>query len=505
MTAALKAIAGSAASPSITFTSDATTGLFLPSSGSLGLSSNGVLALTLNSAQVAAFAQSAYAKNFMVIDTADASASSNINTLATAGTGAIAIGTSTNWSTNGYLICDNEIMSYTVASANGLTINARGLLGTTSLAHATASTITMLYSAISARDVLLPARTTANRPSSPSPGDFGFNTGSGQPEVYNGTLWASIAQPAITPQGYLTPTSGVPILTTSATSQGTIYYTPYFGSLIPVPVAGVFTTQLFTEAAIVLSSSQVTGGIYDIAAFLSTAGALTFGISPSWAAGTSGSVTAGACARGTSTGGTALTRTNGFYVNATTEAYLNGATSYTIATASSIYLGSIYVNATAGSLNFTKSIGQSRLWGAWNAFNRNTVSLSVQDATASWAYATATWRQSDADTGNAAALFCGLPEEPASLLFAQTGSNSGANPISIGLGINGSTAGVLVGKTGKLQPPAGASTSADMTAFYEQPPALGLNNITCLESGNATGGAAFTGSTSMLMTVRWRA
>ena len=99
MTAALKAITGSAGAPSITFTSDATTGLYLISAGNLGLTSSGVLALTINSAQVGVFVTKCGVKQIVhaVLDNADATTSSNITTLATTGTGAIAVGSTTNW------------------------------------------------------------------------------------------------------------------------------------------------------------------------------------------------------------------------------------------------------------------------------------------------------------------------------------------------------------------------------------------------------------------------
>ena len=340
------------------------------------------------------FSQSASGKLFMVLDNADATTSSTITTLATTGTGAISVGSTTNWNTNGYLLAGNEVMSYTVASAAGLTINTRGDLGTTGVTHATGATVTMLYSGIAKNDFLLPPRATAGRPTFPAPGEFGFNTTLGQPEVWNGTTWISTANPQLDPQGYLSPTAGTPIITGDATSQATIFYNPYKGNLLPVPTNGVFALTSFTTASIALSASQAVNGIYDVYGFISTTNStLTFGFSPSWSAGSGGSVGAGTGARGTGAGGTAQTRLNGLLVNTTTMTILNGASSYSIATASGVFLGSIIVSpTTAGTVNLHRSFGQTRQWGIWNAFNRVPIYLKAGDATSTWNRSGAAYR-----------------------------------------------------------------------------------------------------------------
>ena len=506
MTAALKAITGSAGAPSITFTADATTGIYLISAGNLGLTTSGILAATFDSSQVMTLAQLGRAKLWTVVDTADASTSSNINTLATAGTGAIAIGTSTNWATNGYLLCGSEVMSYTIASATSLTINTRGDLGSSSISHATGSTISMLYSALAYNDLLLPARTTANRPASPAPGDFGFNTGSGGLEFYSGSGWTTISQPNIPPQGYLSPTAGTPIITGDATSQATIYYNPYVGNYIPIPNAGAFSLQTFSTAAIALSVSQAVNGIYDVYGFTSTTNStLTFGFSPSWAAGSGGSVTAGSCARGTGAGGTALTRSNGYLVNANAMTVLNGANSYSIASASGIYLGSVYINpATAGTVNLDRSYGQSRQWGIWNAYNKVPIYLKAGDSTASWVYGTATVRYSNNTSANSLMLFSGLAEDVYSVSFSQAATNqtSQINPVfRIGLNSAGATAVGFYGQVGVFN---GGPNIQTAQAKYTSTPLLGINQINSLESSTGGSSSFYGTEAQMLIDAMWK-
>jgi len=507
LTAALKAISGSAGAPSITFTSDATTGLYLISAGNLGLTANGVLSLTLNSAQVGVFAQEATGKLFIVPDTADATTSSNINTLATSGTGAITVGSTTNWNTNGYLLSNNEVMSYTVASAAGLTINARGQLGTTAITQATGSTVTPILSAISSKDVILPQRATAARPTSPVPGEIGYNTTLALPEFYNGSVWVNTGQPQLTPQGYLSPTAGTPIVTGDATSQTTIYYNPYQGNQIPIPIAGVFSLTTFATSAIALGSSQTTAGIYDIYAYASGS-TVGFGVSPSWSAGSGGSVTPGSCARGTGAGGTQLTQTNGLYVNTTSMTLLGIATAAStasITTASGLYLGSIYIGATAGTVNLHRSYGQTRQWGIWNAYNRVPIYVLAGDGTASWSYATATLRPSNNSTANGITTFTGLAEEETGVQFIQyvTGANGGGGvTIGVGIGVNSTNSSSGVFGNWFMN----ATYSQMINAQYVMAPSLGINTVISLEKGNGAGGTyTFNGTnTNMQLTAQWR-
>lgn len=507
MTAALKAIAGTAAAPSITFSSDASTGIYLISSGNLGITSNGVLAAQIDQFQIMQLQQAAEAKLFCVVDTANASTSSNINTIATAGTGSIAIGTSTSWATNGYLIAGNEVMSYTVASAAALTINARGQMGTTSVSHATGSTITSLLTSVARQTILLPARATASRSSNPAPGEFAYNSGALGLEFYNGSVWVSAAQPQVQPQGYLSPTAGTPIITADAVSQTSIFYNPFKGNVIPIPNDGIFTLQTFATSSIALSASQTTAGIYDIYGFISTTNStLTFGISPSWAAGSSGSVTPGSCARGTGAGGTALTRTSGLFTNAVAMTILNGANSYSITSNSGLYLGSIYIGATAGTVNLHRGFGQNRQWGIWNAFNSVPLYLKSGEATASWTYATGVLRPSNNSTANSLAAFSGLAENMLDVDFLQQAVYASAvNTLScIAIGVN--STGTSSGVRGSLPGISSGFGSNPITigAKYVSTPLFGVNIITSLESAsNST--ITFSGTEAgMAMSAKWR-
>src|SRR3972149_8078499 len=98
--------------------------------------------------------------------------------------------------------------------------------------------------------------------------------------------------------------------------------------------------------------------------------------------------------------------------------HTNGSTTYTVAAKRDTYFGSIAMDGTNGQLSALTAYGQSRKFGVWNAYNRKPIVLLVGDATASWAYTTATIRQSRADATNTGAVFMGLPEETVTVDFS---------------------------------------------------------------------------------------
>jgi hypothetical protein len=99
---------------------------------------------------------------------------------------------------------------------------------------------------------------------------------------------------------------------------------------------------------------------------------------PAW-----NSSTAGSCSRGTGAGTTELTRLAGYWVNNVSMSARNGTTTYSVGANLATYLGSIFIDGTAGQVTCHMSWGQSRKWGVWNAFNRQPLDLKTGDSTAS--------------------------------------------------------------------------------------------------------------------------
>lgn len=319
-------------------------------------------------------------------------------------------------------------------------------------------------------------------------------------------LNAAAATPTVVaPQGYLTPTSATPIIASDVTSATAIYYTPTVGNLVPIYNGSRFVPTEFAELTLTLASQHALNTIYDVFVF-SNSSVLTLATGPAW-----NNSAAAAGSRGTGASTTQLTRlAGGYYVNAVQITGRNGSTTYTIGANLATYLGSIFIDGTAGQVTCHLSHGQSRKWAVWNAYNRRPLLLQAGDSTASWAYSTFTIRASRADAANSVTLFCGLAEEPVRVHFGQsvahTGNNPTSNTVYVTIGWNSTT--TNFGRIGSMDNYNGGAiniiTQQTLTAEYIAAPFLGINVATCLEAGNIDT-TTFSGTESfMKMTAEWR-
>lgn len=293
----------------------------------------------------------------------------------------------------------------------------------------------------------------------------------------NGSIAATYTPP---PAGYLTLTSGTPILVADTTGAA-VYYTPYNGNTVPIYNGSAFTTQVFAELTLTLTSSQAASTLYDVFVF-NNSGVLTLVTGPAWS-----SSTAGSCSRGTGAATTEINLVSGLWTNAVQIAGRNGASSYTIGANLATYLGTIFIDSSAGNVTCHLSWGQNRKWGVWNAYNRNRINLNAGDATATWLYSTATVRQSNGATGNKVTVMQGLAQDQINVSMDQNVNVvNGANfsQPSIGIGINSTT--VMTGKVGLsgLITSFGSGVTFNLAAKYVQAPFLGIFNINALETGN---------------------
>lgn len=328
-------------------------------------------------------------------------------------------------------------------------------------------------------------------------------TGSASTTVWTAVNPTNAANTSIVmPQGYLTLTSGTPIITGDVTAATAVYYTPFKGNLCPLYNGSSFVLFNFTEQTLTLTSSQAASAIYDVWAF-SNSGTFTVGTGPAWT-----TATAGAGARGTGAGTTQLQLINGIYTNAVSMTVRNSSTTYTVAANQGTYLGSIFMDGSAGQVSCYRSWGSSRKWGVWNAYNRESIVLQAGDSTASWTYATATYRASNGASTNSLTVFCGLAEELAGIEFIQTVKSSVANTSTdmfVGIGVNSTTA-----VSGTIGESLFLSTQTiqiigSLIAKYIQSPAIGINTFTSLEKGSVTAATQtfFGTQASMLLSARW--
>lgn len=309
-----------------------------------------------------------------------------------------------------------------------------------------------------------------------------------------GAIWYKNMPYSVPAQGYLTannnPTN--PVLTSDSIGASTIYYTGFRGnqiwvyngfSYVPVTIPG-------GQLSLVLSnSSQGSNGIYDAMGFIDPNGtALVVAFSPGWS-----TVTAGSGARGSGAGSPQLARVNGLLVNAVSQTANNGATSYQIGTSKGTYLGSVYVDATAGQVTCHISYGQSRKWGIWNAYNREPIYVKAGDPTVNWNVpSNSGFRPSNNNSANSITPFTGLPEET---VFGDFITAFIGNPCSCGIGVNSTST-----PTGTYL--YGDALVRDAFAKNNIVPGIGTNNVYALEgrSSSATGQGT---EAVMLLSVRY--
>lgn len=338
-------------------------------------------------------------------------------------------------------------------------------------------------------------------------------TGNAASAVWTAINAAAATTITVPPQGYLTLSSDSsnPILTTDALASTTVFYTPYVGNLIAVYNGSSFVTAPFTQLTLPLSASHALNTIYDCFVF-SNSGVLTLVTGPAW-----NNSSAGSGARGTGGSTTQLSRLNGLWVNTVQITGRNGASTFTIAANTATYVGSIFVDGTAGQVSCIMSYGQSRKWGVWNAYNRVPIQVKAGDATATWSYTTNTIRAANGSSANSITVFSGLAEEDYD--FSTTAWVSSANLAAsqasggvVGIGFNSTTA--FSGQQGQYTIGGGSgiagnalqSLNFSLFAKYATSPSLGINVITALEtSGGTITSATWNGTEAhMVLIARWR-
>lgn len=332
-------------------------------------------------------------------------------------------------------------------------------------------------------------------------------TGTTSTAVWTAVNATTAAAVVPAPQGYLTPTSGTPLITSDVISNTSLVYTPYVGDLVPIYNGAGLVPTVFSELTLTLSASQAASTIYDVFVF-NNSGVLTLVTGPAWTTSTAGSG-----ARGTGAATTQLSRLSGIWVNTVSISGRNASTTYSIPANQATYLGSIYIDATPGQISFNVSYGQARKWAIWNAYNRQPILLVEGDTTASWSYTTNAWRQANAagNTNNYIDVFSGLPEESYTLEYVDTTNNvlgTGTTTVpAIGIGYNStSSPSGLTGQVELSQNSGGnIQVGFELYAKYLAPKSIGVNRAYPLENGRSSTAAAFFGSSaSMQFIATWR-
>lgn len=287
------------------------------------------------------------------------------------------------------------------------------------------------------------------------------------------------------PQGRLTLTSATPVLAASVIAATTVYYTPYTGQLCPVWDGIQFNSKIFAELSLTLNASHVLSSIYDVYLINDSVAGVIIVTGPAWS-----NIAIGT---GSRSGTADLTRLKGILVNAASMTARNGATTYTVAGSQGTYLGSIYMDGTAGQVSCLLAYGQSRKWGVWNAYNRVTTIIKCGDPTASWVTVNPTFRPQNNNTANKITLFCGLPEENFHIIYKHNATNNIANA-ETGIGYNSITA-----SSGAV------SYAGNSYAEYHPVPFIGIQDVTALEGQITAGAVTYSGGEgNMILSAWWR-
>jgi hypothetical protein len=96
------------------------------------------------------------------------------------------------------------------------------------------------------------------------------------------------------------------------------------------------------------------------------------------------------------------------------------------------YVGTVFIDSGGGAV--TDSLAGGR--HVWNMYNRAARPMQVQEATASWTYATAGWRQVRATTTNQLSMVVGVSEDAVSASAVLTGEGTSGNFIQTGIGLD---------------------------------------------------------------------
>lgn len=284
------------------------------------------------------------------------------------------------------------------------------------------------------------------------------------------------------PQGRLTLTSGVPVLTSDTTAAATVYYTPYEGRWCPI-YNGTFWQQIsFIETSLALDSNaahtgyQVSGSLFDVFAFLNS-GVFTIGTGPAWSATST---------RGTGAGTTQLAMLNGVLTNAVAITLRFGnavGNTVSVAVNEATYLGTMYATANGQTgMAFKPAAaagGSDSILGLYNAYNRVRTVTRSEDSTTGWTYANnTTWRAANNSTANRVSWVDGLGQS-----FAEIDNQENiAGGALVAIGFNSTTV--------PSGPNAYNSSSTSLAqSVRDHYVALGFNSATALEiasSGTAT-------------------
>jgi hypothetical protein len=300
------------------------------------------------------------------------------------------------------------------------------------------------------------------------------------------------------PQGRLTLTSNTPVMTSDAAGAATIYYTPYLGTIVPLYNGTLFLPSTFAQTSVALDATNIVATkVYDLFLFLN-GGAVQLGYGPAWST---------IVARGTGAGTTQIGLTAGLWTNSNSITLRwDSSHTATVPAGQALYVGSFYATAngqTTMNLNPAAAIRTApAVMGLYNAYNRLRTTCTEADSSASWTYATGTFRAANGNNNNSIQFIDGLAQSFLSAKYISTFQSSGSATgyVSIGYDTTSSTTGR--GQSTYFQSNSTAALAG--ASVLETTPNLGLHQLYAIELAAPTitffaGGPAMQLSVSLEM------
>lgn len=291
---------------------------------------------------------------------------------------------------------------------------------------------------------------------------------------------------SLKPHGRLSLTTAVAVMTAGATAQTTVYYVPYIGQTVWVYNGTVWAPlSVGSQLSLALDSNsghtgyQQSGKLFDLFVYNVT-GTATLATGPAWTNSTTRSA--------------AIALQNGIWTNSGTITLKFDATSSTASVTANqaTYVGTMYAtadgqtgivfkpNAAAG--------GSANIVGLDNGYNRIPMASIERDSTASWTYATNTWRQMDNNANNRISWVDGLQQKSIrSRVYLDVADTGTGDKFSIGVNLDATTGAPNV--FGTIQPSANGQTFRN-SSEENFTPQLGFHFLQAMEI--ASGGASVT-------------
>jgi len=276
-------------------------------------------------------------------------------------------------------------------------------------------------------------------------------------------------QRGIAPGGRVTAQTGVAVPAADVAGAATVFYTPHLHDRVQLYDGTRWKWYTFAELSQALNdaakspAAAVANTNYDMFVW-DDAGTVRCTRGPTWNAG---AVAGSDTARGTGANSTEIEFFQGRWVNK--NAVTNGP-----AARRGLYVGTIRTDG-ASQVNDTKVKRH-----VWNTYNRARRDIKVTDATATWTYSLATFRQANNSAANQIDMVRGLNEDAVSVNAIAQANNSVSGGSNFGTGVGLDSTTTTSGLAG-----GGITTNVGMftVASYDGLPGLGRHFLAWLERG----------------------